>query len=53
MVVMTVLTCSVVQACLILNDPTDCGTLPDFSVHRILQARILEWVSVSPARGSS
>ena len=31
-------------------DPMDCS-LPGFSVHRILQARILEWVRSS--RGSS
>ena len=30
----------------------DC-TLPGFSVHGILQARILEWVAVSFSRGSS
>ena len=27
-------------------DPMDCS-LPGFSVHRILQARILEWVAIS------
>ena len=32
--------------------PMDCS-LPDFSVHGILQARILEWVAVSFSRGSS
>ena len=30
----------------------DCS-LPDFSVHGILQARILEWVALSFSRGSS
>ena len=30
----------------------DCS-LPDFSVHEILQARILEWVTISFSRGSS
>ena len=30
----------------------DCG-LPGFSVHGILQARILEWVAISFSRGSS
>ena len=30
----------------------DCS-LPGFSVHRILQARILEWVAVSFSRGIS
>ena len=27
--------------------------LPGFSVHEILQARILEWVAISSSRGSS
>ena len=35
----------VAQSCLILCDPMDWG-LPGFSVHRNLQARILEWVSI-------
>ena len=35
-----------------LFDPMDCSP-PDFSVHGILQARILEWVDISPSRGSS
>jgi len=30
----------------------DCG-LPGFSVHVILQARVLEWVAISFSRGSS
>ena len=42
----------VVQSCLTLCDPMDCS-LPGFSVHGILQARILEWVSISFSRGSS
>ena len=33
-------------------DPMDCN-LPGSSVHGILQARILEWVSMSFSRGSS
>ena len=33
-------------------DPVDCS-LPGFSVHGILQARILEWVAISSSRGSS
>ena len=33
-------------------DPVDCS-LPGSSVHRILQARILEWVASSFSRGSS
>ena len=32
------------QSCLTLCDPMDCS-LPGFSVHGILQARILEWVA--------
>ena len=31
----------------------DCGPLPCPSVHRILQARILEWVAMPSCRGSS
>ena len=33
-------------------DSTDCSP-PVFSVHRILQARILEWVAMPSSRGSS
>jgi len=36
----------VAQSCLTCCDPMDCS-LPDFSVHGFLQARILEWVAVS------
>ena len=32
--------------------PLDCS-LPGFSVHEILQARILDWVTISSSRGSS
>ena len=35
-----------------LCHPVDCS-LPGFSVHRILQAWILEWVTISFSRGSS
>ena len=35
--------CLVVSNCV---DPMDCS-LPDFSVHGILQVRILEWVAIS------
>ena len=35
-----------------LCDPVDCS-LPGFSVHGILQARILEWVAIPSSRGSS
>ena len=37
----------VVQSCLTLCDPMD------YTAHEILQARILEWVSVAFPRGSS
>ena len=40
------------QSCLILCSPMDCS-LPGFSVHGILQARILEWVAVPSSRGLS
>ena len=40
------------QSCPTLGDPVDCS-LPGSSVHRILQARILEWVAISFSRGSS
>ena len=39
------------QSCLTLCDPMDCSP-PGSSVHGIFQARILEWVAVSYARGS-
>ena len=42
----------VAQSCLTVCDPVDCS-LPGFSVHGILQARILEWVNFSFSRGSS
>ena len=37
------------QSCLTLCDPRD-YSLPGFSVHGILQARILEWVAFSSSR---
>ena len=40
------------QSCPTLCDPMDCS-LPGFSVRGILQARILEWVTISFSRGSS
>ena len=43
---------SVAQSCPTLCDPMDCS-LPGFSVHGILQVRILEWVTISFSRGSS
>ena len=41
-----------VQLCLTLGNSMDCS-LPASSVHRIFQARILEWVATSSSRGSS
>ena len=42
----------VAQSCPNLCDPLDCS-LPGFSVHGLLQARILEWVAIPFTRGSS
>ena len=42
----------VAQSRPILCDPVDCNLL-GFSVHGILQARILEWIAISFSRGSS
>ena len=42
----------VAQPCPTLCNAMDCS-LPGFSVHGILQARILEWVTISFSRGSS
>ena len=38
-------------SCLTLCDPMDCSP-PGFSVHGILQARILEWIAMPSSRGS-
>ena len=35
-----------------LCDPMDCS-LPGSSIHRIFQARVLEWVAISFSRGAS
>ena len=45
----------ITKLCLTLCDPMDFATpsLPDSSVHVIVQARILEWVSISFFTGSS
>ena len=43
---------SVNQSCPNLCSPMDCSP-PGFSVHGILQARLLEWVTFSSSRGSS
>ena len=40
------------QLCPTLCNPMDCS-LPGSSVHRILQARIMEWVAILFSRGSS
>ena len=42
----------VTQLCLILCDPMN-GSPPGSSVHRISQARILEWIAISSSRESS
>ena len=42
----------VAQSCPTLCDPMD-GNLLGFSIHGILQARILEWIAISFSRGSS
>ena len=42
----------VTQSCPALCNPVDCSLLGYFA-HGILQARILEWVSISFSRGSS
>ena len=44
--------CVCAQSCLALCNPRD-SSLPGSSVHRILQARMLEWVAISSSRGSS
>ena len=47
-----VLCVSVIQSYPALCDPRDCSP-PDSPVHRILQARILEWVAIPFSRGPS
>ena len=42
----------VAQSCLTLCNPMDCRP-PSFSVHGILQARILEWVAMPSSKVSS
>ena len=42
----------VAQSCLTLCNPVDCSLL-DSSVHRILQARMLEWLAIPFCGGSS
>ena len=40
------------QSCLTVCDPLD-YSLPSSSVHRVFQARILEWAAISSSRGYS
>ena len=40
----------VAQSCPTLCDPMDCS-LPGFSVHGIVQARVLEWVAIAFSQG--
>ena len=42
--------CASLQSCLTFWDPMDFST-PGFSVHGILQARILEWVAIFSSKG--
>ena len=42
----------ITQLCPALCDPMNCS-LPGFSVHGTLQARILEWIAIPFSRGSS
>ena len=44
--------CLVAQLCPTLCGPMDCSQ-PGSSIHRIFQARILEWVAISSSGGSS
>ena len=41
--------CLVAKSCLTLCDPMDCSP-PGSSVHGVLQARALEWVTISFSR---
>jgi len=45
-------TCACAQSYPTFCDPMDCS-LPDSSVHGIVQASILEWVAISPSGASS
>ena len=44
--------CLVAQSCPTLSNPRDCSP-PHSSIHGILQARTLEWVTISSSKGSS
>ena len=48
----SLLLCLIAQSSPTLCDPMHCSP-PGFSVHGILQARILEWVAMPSSRGSS
>ena len=52
LLVCTYVLCLVAQLCPPLCNPKDCS-LPGFSAMGILQAGILEWVSMAPSMGSS
>ena len=43
--------CTPAQSCPVLCDTMDCSP-PGFSVHGILQARILEWIAISSYKAS-
>ena len=46
----TKICCLVTKLCLTLCDPMDCSP-PDFSVHWVFRARILEWIVMPSSRG--
>ena len=43
--------CSTAQSCPTLCNPMDCSP-PGFSIHEILQARIVQWAAISSSRRS-
>ena len=49
---LTILYSEIAQSCMTLCNPMVCS-LPGSSLHRILQARVLEWIAISFSRGSS
>ena len=49
---LSVCVCSILQSCRTLCDPMY-WTSPGFSVHGILQVRIMEWTAIPFSRGSS
>ena len=49
---LTRIVCKCAQPCPTLCEPMD-GSLAEFSVHGIFQARILEWIAISYSRESS